>query len=253
MKHAQYIGRVGALAVALGVGAAVATHPGIALAQDESEPSTTGTTAAADPIAPGVEAPPSEPNGTEPSGEPGPVGSPPDMNVAATTIDTSTHDEDPVDGEVLEDEEAEEPLAEVPREQTVVATKNESAPVPTRDPVAPQQVDEPRPQPVSNFAEADGPVVEEAGFVTARTLVDTEDAPSKPEVDSFALQAPTAAAPNPIAALVALPLRIVGDVLSAFVGGGSGAPGENPLLLVCWPGRDGSSRRSPARSPTRRR
>ena len=36
MGHARYIGRVGALAVALGIGAAVANTPGVAWAEPDS-------------------------------------------------------------------------------------------------------------------------------------------------------------------------------------------------------------------------
>lgn len=39
MKHAKYVGRVGALAVALGIGAAVATTPGVAWADGETDKS----------------------------------------------------------------------------------------------------------------------------------------------------------------------------------------------------------------------
>jgi hypothetical protein len=42
MRHARYIGRVGALAVALGVGSAVATTPGVALAKPTDSNASTG-------------------------------------------------------------------------------------------------------------------------------------------------------------------------------------------------------------------
>lgn len=73
MGYARYIGRVGALAVALGVGAAVATTPGVALAQDGegSAPNNTETSQEqSNPNPdPGSEAQaPSEPSGSDPAG-----------------------------------------------------------------------------------------------------------------------------------------------------------------------------------------
>ena len=47
MSHARYIGRVGGLAVALGVGLAVATTPGVAWADDTGSASSGGTTGTA--------------------------------------------------------------------------------------------------------------------------------------------------------------------------------------------------------------
>ena len=76
--YAKYVGRVGALAVALGVGAAVATTPGVAWADDTAPPATSDDA--------------TQPNDTDP---PGPEAGPPvDGNAgddATTTIgDTTT-------------------------------------------------------------------------------------------------------------------------------------------------------------------
>src|SRR5690242_2898178 len=48
LQYAEYIGRVGLLAAALGVGAAVASVPGIAWAEPTDSSSTTSSTSAAD-------------------------------------------------------------------------------------------------------------------------------------------------------------------------------------------------------------
>ncbi len=54
MGYAKHVGRVGALAVALGIGAAVATTPGVAWADGESEPGVEAPKAPEGPSEPGL-------------------------------------------------------------------------------------------------------------------------------------------------------------------------------------------------------
>jgi len=90
MSSARYIGRVGALAVALGIGAAVANSPGLAYAEpgstsagtasDSSSP--TGSSAATDPTPDSDADSPSNPSG----------GTPPETSVSSSGgVHTSTH------------------------------------------------------------------------------------------------------------------------------------------------------------------
>ena len=109
MNYSMYIGRVGALAVALGVGAAVATSPGIAFAQEtESDTSNVGTEATSNPTVNETQA--QVPGAGDLSGggeedRTGPVTEPPAMNVGGNIVDTSTIDDNVGAGDGEQDTE----------------------------------------------------------------------------------------------------------------------------------------------------
>lgn len=258
MKYSMYIGRVGALAVALGIGAAVATSPGIAFAQEsESGSSDTGAESPSSPPAnqPDTQTPDNGSSSNGDSDGSNDATDPPDMNVSATTTDTSTNDTD-TSGD--DDEDA-------------VDTGNEDTVVDTEDPTAdgeqgsatgesgeqgsqgggesgnsgPQQQSEGTDElhATSNSgadddADLTGAMRVADGGVTTRiasfktTNVDDTASGAATTFNSLALDEETeAVAQSPVSTLFTLPLRIVSNVLSGIIGGGSGAPGENPLVL----------------------
>jgi hypothetical protein len=96
MGHARYIGRVGALAVALGVGMAIASTPGIAQAQPSDSSSSAGgsgakgSAASTASAAPGDSAP-SSASGSSQGGS-GSAGSSPSRRVSAAGTDATSDD-----------------------------------------------------------------------------------------------------------------------------------------------------------------
>ncbi|MCV7281454.1 cadherin-like domain-containing protein [Mycolicibacterium flavescens] len=250
MTHAQYIGRIGALAVALGIGAAVATNPGIAPAQDTDSGSVSAGAGAPSGTSP--ENPAAQTSDVEASDENEPGGSgpdditPPEMNVAADTTDTSTHDgasgaeageEDAVD------EDAEELAGEESPANEARPQSSSGSPVPAGTDSLPQHVAvSPQPEPEKHTVEdtpAPGSHTQRkavagpddgASAASFTTVVDDVPAPA-PRSEATPVTETRAVVQNPISALITLPLRIIGEVLSAFVGGPNTPSGENPLVL----------------------
>jgi DNA-binding beta-propeller fold protein YncE len=267
MKHSAYIGRVGALAVALGIGAAVATTPGIALAQDGDSGSTAAGTES--PSNPPSNPPDSQSSGTD-AGAPGGTGggntTPPDMNVSADTTDTSTHDDD-TGASVNEGEdgavgnETDGPDIKNPTADQGGGTENAlTAPAGTGSPAAgrgsdkeePQQQNAEGPQPHSSdindkadtagslklVGETDDNGLGGSNFKTLKTFETThsggsvsDNAPAgRLALDDEGDEAQPPAA-NPIASLISLPFRFVSSILAAVTGAPNTPSGENPLFL----------------------
>lgn len=248
MRSSLYIGRVGALAVALGIGAAVATTPGIALAEGtESNSSPTGGEAPSNAPATNAEAqsPGPDPESSDDGEGSGPVTDPPDMNVSGSTVDTSTNDGDggideddnDDDGEAAEEEEAaeaEEPAEEPANESDDASVdgsqvSRQNAQPPHAPPSAPTNVVD-APAGVQRKATTT-PVDDTAMSFTTAVVDDSQPSSSAKTFSSLALTEEVETPQNPVSALVALPLRIVSGVLTAIVGGPNTPPGENPLFL----------------------
>ncbi|MCT7660240.1 Ig-like domain-containing protein [Mycobacterium deserti] len=259
MKYSMYIGRVGALAVALGIGAAVASGPGIALADDtESNGSPAGAEAPSSPPADQPE------NAAEGSGggtdNENKVTDPPDMQVSGSTVDTGTHDDDTVvideadaGGDV--DEETEDGIDESEGTDVTDGLVDGDGNATDKSGLGGAQGDGSvgAPAPPSNTANIQPPVMSNAAntgnVAGAQRLAgggaddNSADIPSfsttaladpTVETETFSVHALTQAAPapqNPISALFTLPLRIVSDVLTSIAGGPNMPPGENPLFL----------------------
>ncbi|MCP9270848.1 Ig-like domain-containing protein [Mycolicibacterium arenosum] len=235
---ARYIGRIGALAVALGVGAAVAAGQGagVARADDGSDSSASGasseSSSADSPTAASDPDPTATATGTSdsaPTGGTSSAPSVPEMNVSSsggahTSGSGSTT--------------AEPEPAPAPAPESQLEPEPESAEPPARrndSPPTPQQTATPRP------ATADAPVA---------TVPDTEPAqphslePVAQQIDSttpmFAepVEAADVAAPEPA------PPSVVATMLAAavapFVLPGPGAPAASPLLwaVLAWTRRE---------------
>ncbi len=218
MNYSAHVGRVGALAVALGVGAAVAAGPGLAFAEEtESETPSVGVEAPAEP-ADDVETTVADENDT--SAEPDTSGV-----EAELEAELEAEFEEEFDGAP----EPEEPEVTVPDEQPSdhefppsarqveePPAQEEEDEVPVPDPVDPPTVNAPEPS-FGALAAFDSPSAEANEEPSVGTLPVVNQAP-----------APS----NPLVALFTAPLRIVGDVLAAFTGGGTTPTGENPLFAA---------------------
>ncbi|MGV0791085.1 Ig-like domain-containing protein [Mycolicibacterium sp. XJ1819] len=242
MKYSAYIGRVGALAVALGIGAAVANGPAIAFAE-ANESGQTDTKTEASQNAPADETPGDEGQQTGDQGGDG----------AALTEPADAVDDLEADTELEENLEIDDALDAGEEEQQggdVIDPSGDGDAPPTGGGDGP---------PANLPAESQG--AQQQGQQTVQQLgsntdvnVDLTETPQAPEgddisVESFttaavdespshtetlrtlALDEPAPAAQDPITALFTLPLRIVDSVLSGILGGPSTPSGENPLFL----------------------
>lgn len=254
MKYSAYVGRVGALAVALGIGAAVATSPGIVLAQEsDSGSANAGAQAPSNPPSSSAEVSNAagSDNGGANDGAGGAVAAdtdPPKMNVTADTTDTSTHDVG-----VVGDQGEAASAADIGNSSKGDGAEqgNKSVVVPANEPhgsgsSAPQTTTEgPEHQQLNVNTGNDNQDVKSAlslvgggadnpsaGGQSFKTAALGNSSSSAATFTSAALdEAQTPVASNPVADLIALPFRIVTGVLTAIVGGPSTTPGENPLLL----------------------
>ena len=229
---ARYIGRIGALAVALGVGAAVAAGQGagVARADDGSDSSASGAssesssadspTAASD--SPST-APDSGTSDSAPTGGTSSAPSVPEMNVSSSG---GAHTSD--SGSTTADPEPESQVEPEPESAEPPVRRNDSPP-------PPQQTATPRP------AAADAPVA---------TMPDTE--PAQPHAlepvaeqrdSSVALQAEPVEVAD-VAAPEPAPPSVVATMLAAAVAPlilpGPGAPAASPLLwaVLAWTRRE---------------
>ncbi|TFV61462.1 PKD domain-containing protein [Mycobacterium sp. PS03-16] len=263
-SYARYIGRVGALAVALGVGGAVATTPGVAWADDTPSASASADTAASESASESTSEPTRDdgattaPQGQEPSAD----------EDEETTADDELPDED-LDDEIAEpvDETDESPEpAEVPIEQPGEEPEDEADPVdeiPAEgdggdplDPAAPaaEQSDAPRQEPVDSGAPVDTdevstpepagepatPAASEEG-IPAQRMSSTADASlmSGARVQVAGLPAPRFALPTPaevyqsvrptvvacLCGVIDFIDTVVKPLFGGFTGGGGGGGG----------------------------
>ena len=266
MKYSMNIGRVGALAVALGVGAAVATSPGIAFAQEtDSDTSNVGAESTSNPPADETQAEVPGAGDLSGGGEEdgtGPVTEPPAINVGGSTVDTSTNDDNAGAGD--DEQGAEEQDLEDEEETEEEDSGEEQVPAGEELPPAPAGNDGSQglaggsggsgtqqgtqtaqgQQLTAGAAVDDGATVgtqrnavaaqDDNNGVQSLRAITFDDSQASSEAGTFSALSVVEAEPvaqDPISALITLPLHLVTDVLSAVLGGIPGAPGENPLLL----------------------
>ncbi len=151
MGNAKYIGRVGALAVALGIGTAVATTPGVAVAEPSTDSSSADSPSS-------NESPATESTSTDDSKPATPADSSGRPHTAADTVGVAEPtDEEPADeadGDTLATPEPQEPTADEPTTDTEPATDPEST-----TPDQPLEPEKPAAEPVTLAAppDNDGP------------------------------------------------------------------------------------------------
>jgi hypothetical protein len=262
---ASHIGRVGGLAVALGVGTAIATGHGVASAETtDSPPPPSTNTAATDPSttgAPGVEpstapeAPESESTATTTGTttattvEPGQVSAQTNTGTSGTPETTQSPDEPEVveeeptsaeePSEAAEPTETEEPtqapeVPKTPKTNDKITTAARSAAEPTSSP--PANTVASLPDPASPAQEADNVAV----FADARALASAGPINMSPMMAAQATQtqitAATTAAPAPAAApdLLTAAVNVVSSVvnwvLNPLAGAAPTTPAQPPLI-----------------------
>lgn len=254
LRYARYVGRVGALAVSLGVGFAVATSPGVAWADDTPSQSTNPDTGQ------GADEPEQTP------ADPGPAEQP-------TAPETVSQDTDPVDpdqpdaqADDLGDADVAE-LTDVPDEdlEPVVSDDPEPEvtpqPDPTPDPSEPPSVPATGHTPEPEASPSPDPEPGPANRANARSFAAPEDTGEQPDepagppaagAQSFttfdAFDAPAAvptvapaAPPDPLTTLLTIPatfisaaVNLVTSLLEPIIG--PHAPLDNALLwgVLAW-------------------
>lgn len=252
MGCAKYIGRVGALAVALGVGVAVAGTPGVALADETTPPgqtsspdttttdTTTTDTGRTDTDTP-IDTETTDPNDDDPSDEQL------DADLEETT-DEETTDEETIDEETADEEVPdEEPPAEEVDESLTLVTGNQDG----EPDGGPLDLSEEQDERSSNFQPAAPPVdhVQRADLTTAtsdRFEPSVLDVPADiPDAQFFTLAPPDtsarsslrSAAPSPVVApqrptLVSVVSEVVAAVLQPLLSPGNGSPIGLPILTA---------------------
>jgi len=252
---ARYIGRVGALAVALGVGMAVAAFPTVAFADNDTEQSDSApapTEPAQEETAPNaIEATPS--NQSDPLSDPTDPTAPPTMNIGAsgganTTIGEETEPTEEVDAEATEPESVETgptPVLSVPdptppppaekeaKSQNTVVTPTPAPPAPTLEPPSAASHDYSR---AARQPQAAQP--QSALSVTAAQVDATDPEPDAADIDEAAVEtedvAPEPVPTDPFTAVATaffdLASSFVAAWLTPFFGSGSDSPAEAPLL-----------------------
>ncbi|MGV0794381.1 Ig-like domain-containing protein [Mycolicibacterium sp. XJ1819] len=256
--YARHIGRVGALAVALGVGIAVASGNGAGIARADNTSGADGTSAASDPSAPSMA------TATDPSGE-SPAGH--TDNQAPTDDDVSGQDPD---DEVAQDLATDDPLVTIVDDD--VAGAEEQPPTSTPPaPSEPGEVSAPTtpqsapPEPDGSSAAraiptpeaqipdpapaAEGPdaasVEDTPAFSTLRfssdddidapelfttTTTTTVDETGVPDVVDIAPTQTAGVATGLVGTIVNVATTVVGALLSPFIGSGPDTPADPPLL-----------------------
>lgn len=256
-SSARYVGRVGALAVALGVGFAVATSPGVAWAEPETDSTSSDAGAAPSNPDPASPAEPAEQAAESPGADP----EAPETVDSGSTPDTQAEvtlggDDGPTvvirssggalqsEDEAVEEPEAaaEEPLIVVeaptvpdPAPQTVDSSNDApaervTAPVAPPTPAEAQELSEPS---TSRVAASDT-AVPPAPFADAESFA----VPMNPLLAAVDAPAPAIAPPpDPIAAILAIPATLlntaatfVSSVIHALFIPAPGAPPDSPLV-----------------------
>ncbi|MBB2992500.1 YVTN family beta-propeller protein/VCBS repeat-containing protein [Mycolicibacterium iranicum] len=217
MRHSHYVGRIGALAFALGVGFGLAGSPGIALADDGAGASNS------------VSESPAGDTTTEDLGSENPGPSDGDTGDPEPPADEEPADVEPEDEELPADEESEDedPAPETGSDGSGNSAGSESAPTPAPEEVAGDDADlgtdaetTPDPEPA-----AEEPVAAPAAAdpeVPAAEPAAAEDVPAAPP-------APADQSPAPASASVTL-----SSILASLLGpaGAPEAPTESPLWWV---------------------
>jgi VCBS repeat-containing protein len=277
MGFSRYVGRVGALAVVLGVGSVV-VFPQTALADDgdgsggsaatSSQESASGTTGAAGAES-NVEAPtvttPDSTTNTTATGTQDPSGDPPSSTVSAQTntgSSTQTSAEPSTEPEPSPEPTTEPAVIEEPTGDTPVTpdTPPPAEPIGTESSTAgPTAGSDTAPTPPAKppVSEASTPPksTTEPAAVAPRSLQAATNATQQPDppaetldqrmtLTTTAALAPAAPALDPLSALLAIPVSIVttlvNAVLTPFLGGAPAAPAQPPLLwaVLAWVRRE---------------
>ncbi|MGV0851801.1 Ig-like domain-containing protein [Mycolicibacterium phlei] len=244
MGAARHIGRVGSLAVALGIGAAVATGQGIAGAEPGEGSSSEASASESSP------APDTPPGGTDESA-PEDSSEPDETDVdepepdAGDDLDDALDDEDEggLDGD-LDEDDAEEPVDDEPVDRDPSDSDSDERPVTKAFTVVaePAEADD---SAATEDALADTPAQLDAD----ESVLETATAATEPEVTVTALTTATvsAAATNPVRALMALPgtfLRAASNLIAAaltpLIGTVPAAPTQPPTLwaVLAWVRRE---------------
>lgn len=264
--YSRHVGRVGALAVALGVGFAVATSSGVAWANPDTESSSASGT---DSSSSGSDSEPTGPGSASPAEDTGPAASPPaaadaepvtdptssnggsqdevtlSAGDAPTVIIRSSGGAHDPDEELVDEQEPVEAAAPKidddrppPAPEPPAVTDNDHAQpmsAPVRAEVA---LPEPDPSPPAS-RRAPAAVDDNPTTVTAVDALDVVGAAGAAGAPTLgALEAPAAAAPpDPIAQLFAVPATLLNaastlltGVLNALVVPAPGAPPDSPLI-----------------------
>ncbi|MCV7221496.1 alkaline phosphatase family protein [Mycolicibacterium elephantis] len=272
MGYASYIGRVGALAVTLGVGVALASTPAVAVAgpsdssstsssSSTSESSSSPSNTSADGAEPGDRADDAEPSDPEPEAS--------ELDDDATETDEADADAEDgaADDDVVDDgedagedgssdggEETEgdlEALSSVDPADPPAGSNHESR-TSTRDfanevesfvNAAVERFagrENPQSQPDSTGAVTDNPVQESTATTTATVLTSTATTTFTTLADPEA--APTIARPQPT--LISIVTETVEAVLRPLMGLGTGAPVEVPALWALFAAARGEFERA---------
>ena len=254
--YARYVGRVGALAVALGVGAAVGTMPGIAYATpDTSSPSDTAgspisspdptgaTDSTSAPSTPSTDSPsPSDPAKSDPGTGLDPAvpsadssqatvtvgeGSSPTVTVSGSGGANTTVGDKPAtttDADPSADVPSATPSTEAPHSATV--TPETPAPGPTPEPTVAAKGGDPRDSATGSTAHND-PVsaTTTVGVRVAQSVAAVASGTAAPKSNSFAPQAFSASVAD-------APKAIAADTETTGVGSSEGTPQPEPVAVT---------------------
>lgn len=244
MGYARHIGRVGALAVTLGVGVAIATTPGFAYAEPSNPSTSTSDTSTSDTTSTDATGQTDTTADTAPSPDPDPesVEEPTEdvteevaeEDAAAEPVEEGAEEELPATGESDEDAppaesaqddgSAADSVADETRDESAVGTEESSAPEESfatdtaDDVVADEQPSESEPQP-ETFSLAAATADNGADTATAATTFTTT-----------ALTTPPAPQPRPT--LVSVITDFVASVLRPLLNPGEGSPIQIPILTA---------------------
>ena len=229
MRYGGYVGRIGALAVALGIGAAVTTPAGIAWATpdgaaDTSAPADTGTDGSAPAQAPTT-------GTTAPEGTSGTTGTP------TTGEPKPTEPVDPTSGssggaQSGGDDATDADEADTPKPKSKKPTTRSRARTAEPSKVTSNQTQQPRAQ-TTTGSTTTGSTATEGSAPTARATVSVAATSQSATAAPAALAAAQPAQANPIqASITSLLSGVVRPVLSSFLGMLPGGPVESPLAWV---------------------
>ena len=236
MGHARHIGRVGALAVALGIGTAIATSPGAAWATPSDSPTdssadadtSSGNVEGAGPAAPSDTVPPAGGESPQPvtdASEAAPPASAP-TSVTAPTASSSASTAEVAPGVIVSSSGGAHTSSEAKESRPKRSAKSKSSVTPSSAetstasaPVASRQAASRNP--TAPPAETSSASVETAPVALVRP------APNLVAAEPVLVPQPTAAK-SPATSLAS----VLAAVLAPFAGSGPLAPGASPALWV---------------------
>lgn len=249
MGAANYVNRVGSLALALGVGAAVATGQGVAAADPgDSAPSSDAGAASSDTAANDTTSDTTASDTTQTEADPEAAEADPEDD-DPDGDDPEEAEPEPDDEVEPEDETTPEPDPEIDpdtADDSAGSDAPEPAPAPQYDP--PAQPD-PAPQPIARdeshaASEIIAQTVSDTTEVATATTLVVADAPQAAPISfrTAAIQAVAPpVAPSPLAVIATFPIRLVTGVLSALglgpvAGPGIPRPTDTPLAwaVLAW-------------------